>query len=47
MIVNILEVQLQTVFYLGFSKQNITSVQAPVLGKNILVADKPGIILCR
>ena len=37
-----LEIQLQTVFYLGFSKRNITSVQAPVLGKRILLADKPG-----
>ena len=30
------EIQLQTVFYLGFSKRNITSVQAPILGKRIL-----------
>ena len=28
-----LEVLLQTVLYLRFTKQNITSVQAPVLGK--------------
>ena len=32
--------QLQTVFYPGFSKRNTTSVQAPVLGKRILLADK-------
>ena len=38
MIINILEIQLQTVFYPGFS--NITSVQAPILGKKILLADK-------
>ena len=37
---HILEIQLQTVFYPGFSKQNITSVQAPILGKKILLADK-------
>ena len=36
----ILEIQLQTVFYLGFSKRNTTSVQAPILGKRILLADK-------
>ena len=36
----ILKIQLQTVFYLGFSKRNITSVQAPILGKRILQADK-------
>jgi len=29
-----LEIQPQTVFYPGFSKQNIASVQAPVLRKN-------------
>ena len=40
MIINIPEIQLQTVLYLGYSKRNITSVQAPVLGKNILLADK-------
>ena len=40
MIINIPEIQLQTVFYLGDSKRNITSVQAPVLGKNILLVDK-------
>ena len=38
--INIPEIQLQTVFYLGYSKRNITSVQAPVLGKNVLLADK-------
>ena len=32
--------QLQTVFYPGFSKRNITSVQAPVLRKEILLVDK-------
>ena len=31
--INILEIQYQTVFYPGFSKRNITSVQAPVLEK--------------
>ena len=36
----ILETQLQTVFYLGFSKRSVTSVQAPILGKRILQADK-------
>ena len=36
----ILEIQLQTVFYPGFSKRNTTSVQAPILGKRILLADK-------
>jgi len=35
-----LEIQLQTVFYPGYSKQNITSVQAPVLGKKNLLADE-------
>ena len=34
---NTLEIQLQTVFYPGFSKRNI---QAPILGKKILLADK-------
>ena len=34
------EIQLQIVFYLGFSKRNITSVQAPILGRKILLADK-------
>ena len=29
----LLENQLQTVFYLGYSKRTITSVQAPILGK--------------
>ena len=33
MIINILEIQLQTVVYPGYSKRNITSVQAPVLEK--------------
>ena len=33
------EIQLQTVFYPEYSKRNITSVQAPVLGKKEL-ADK-------
>ena len=37
---NILEIQLQTVFYPGYSVQNITSVQAPVLGKKNILADK-------
>ena len=32
--------KLQTVFYPGFSRRNITSVQAPILGKKILLADK-------
>ena len=40
MIINILEIQLQTVFYPGYSKRNITSVQAPVLGKKNVLADK-------
>ena len=35
-----LEFQLQTVFYLGFSKRNVTSLQAPTIGKRILQADK-------
>ena len=35
-----IEIQLQTVFYLGFSKRNTTSVQAPILGKRILLVDK-------
>ena len=35
-----LEIQLQTVFYPGYSKRNITSVQAPVLRKKNLLADK-------
>ena len=34
------EIQLQTVFYLGFSKRNITFIQAPILRKKILLADK-------
>jgi len=34
------EIQLQTVFYLGYSKWNITPLQAPVLRKKILLADK-------
>ena len=34
------KIQFQTVFYQGFSKQNITSVQAPILGKKILLVDK-------
>ena len=36
----ILEIQLQTVFYLGFSKGSTASVQAPTLEKRILLADK-------
>ena len=40
MITNILEIQLQTVFYPGFSKLNIISVQAPSLRKEILFGDK-------
>ena len=40
MIINILEIQLQTVFYPGYSKRNITSVQVTVLGKNNLLSDK-------
>ena len=38
----ILEIQLQTVFYQGFSKRNTctTSVQASILGKRVLLADK-------
>ena len=28
------------VFYPGFSKRNTTSVQAPILGKRVLLADK-------
>ena len=40
MITNILEIQLQTVFYPGFSKLNIISVQAPILRKEILFGDK-------
>ena len=40
MIINVLEIQLQTVFYPGFSKRNITSVQASVLEERILLADK-------
>ena len=38
--INVLEIQLQTVFFPGDSKQNITSVQAPVLGKKNTLADK-------
>ena len=34
------KIQLQTVFYRGFSKRNTTSVQTPILGKRILLADK-------
>ena len=37
---SILEIQLQAVFYLEFSKRNTTSVQAPILGKRILLTDK-------
>ena len=37
---NIPEIQFQTVFYPGFSKRNITSIQAPILSKKILLADK-------
>ena len=40
MIINVLEIQLQTVFYPGYNKRNITSVQAPVLGKKNLLTDK-------
>ena len=40
LIINILEIQLQTVFDQGFSKWNITSVQAPILEKKILLVDK-------
>ena len=40
MIINVLEIQLQTVFYPGFSKRNITSVQTPILEKRILLANK-------
>ena len=40
LIINVREIQLQTFFYPGYSKQNITSVQAPVLGKKNLLADK-------
>ena len=40
MIISILEIELQTVFYPGYSKLNITSVQAPVLGRKNLLADK-------
>ena len=36
----ILEIQLQTVFYPGFSKRSTASVQAPTLGKRILLGDK-------
>ena len=35
-----LEIQLQTVFYRRLSKQSITSVQAPILGKKILLVDE-------
>ena len=34
------EIQLQTVFYPGYSKQNITSVQPPILGKRNRLADE-------
>ena len=40
MLINLLETQLQTFFYPGYSKRNVTSVQAPVLGKENLLADK-------
>ena len=40
MIINVLEIQFQTVFYPGYSKRNITSVQAPVLGKRNLLTGK-------
>ena len=36
----ILEISLQTVFYPGFSKRNAISVQGPILGKRIVLADK-------
>ena len=36
----ILKIQLQTVFYLGFSKRSTASVQAPTLGTGILLAVK-------
>jgi len=38
--INVIEIQLQTVFYPGYSKRNITSVQAPVLGKKDLRTHK-------
>ena len=38
--VDVPEIQLQKVFYPGFSKPNITYVQAPILWKKILLADK-------
>ena len=41
----ILEIQLQTVFYLGYSKRSTASVQAPTLGKRILLADKDNHVL--
>ena len=31
---------LRNIFYPGFSKRNSTSVQTPILGKRILLADK-------
>ena len=40
MIINTLEIQLQTVFYLEFSKQNNTLVQASILQEKILLVDK-------
>ena len=33
-------IQLQTVFYPGYSQRNIKSVQAPFLGKKNLLVDK-------
>ena len=39
-IINVLEIQLQTVFYPGYSKRNIRSVQAAVLRKTNLLTDK-------
>ena len=46
--INILEIRLQTVFYPGCSKRNITSVQAPVLKRtNLLVNESNNHILYR
>ena len=35
-----LEIQLQTAFYLGFSKRNITSVQTHLSSEKILLAEQ-------
>ena len=40
MIINILEIELQTIFYRGCSNRNITCVQALVLGKTNLLSYK-------